>query len=68
MQKLNLAVKVELVGYRIHKKLICPEHFTDDIERKYFRSALKRLLSNRMVIYSKEIIVLAGVLGRPRFR
>ena len=39
---------------------ICPEHFTDNIERKYFRSALKRRLYNKM-IYSKEIIV----LGRP---
>ena len=42
---------------RIH---ICPEHFTDNIERKYFRSAVKRRLYNKM-IYSKEIIV----LGRP---
>ena len=39
------------------QKLICPEHFTDDIERKYFRSALKRRLYNKM-IYSKEIIFL----------
>ena len=39
---------------RIH---ICPEHFTDNIERKYFRSALKRRLYNKL-IYSKEIIVL----------
>ena len=32
MQKLNLAVKVQLhvAGYRIHKKLICPEHFADE--------------------------------------
>ena len=49
--------------HQIHKKFICPEHFTDNIERKYFRSALKRRLSNKM-IYSKEIIV----LGRPRYR
>ena len=53
-QNINLAVKVELAGYRIHKKLICPEHFTDNTERKYFCSALKRRLSNK-VIYSKEI-------------
>ena len=39
---------------------ICPEHFTGNIERKYFRFALKRRLFNKM-IYSKEIIV----LGRP---
>ena len=26
MQKLNLAVKVKLDGYRIHKKLIFPEY------------------------------------------
>ena len=45
-------VKVELAGYRTQKKLICPEHFTDNI---------KRLLSNK-IIYSKEIIVL-----RPGF-
>ena len=38
---------------RIHKSSF-------DIERKYFRSALKRLLCNKM-IYSNEIIV----LGRP---
>ena len=43
--------------HQIHKKLICPEYFTDNIERKYFCSALKRRLSNKM-IYSKEIIVL----------
>ena len=43
------------------QKLICPEHFTDNIERKYFRSALKRRLYNKM-IYSKQIIVL-GRLG-----
>ena len=52
--KLNLGVKVELVGYRIHKKLICPEHFTDNIERKYFRSALKRRLSNKTMIRFKR--------------
>ena len=46
--------KVELAGYRIHEKLICPEHFADDI---------KQQLSNKM-IYSKEI----KVLGRLRFR
>ena len=28
-------VKVELAGYWIHKNLICPEHFTDNIQRKY---------------------------------
>ena len=39
---------------------ICPEHFTGNIERKYFCFALKRRLYNKM-IYSKEIIV----LGRP---
>ena len=36
-QKLNLADNVELAtvaGYRIHKKLICPEHLTDNIDRK----------------------------------
>ena len=60
--KLNLAVKVELAGQRIHKKLICPEHFTDNMDRKYFHSALKQRLSNKM-IYSKE-----NSLGRPRFR
>ena len=53
MQKLNLAAKVELAGYRFHKKLICPEHLADNIKRR---------LSNKM-IHSKEIIV----LGRPRF-
>ena len=53
-QKLNLAVRVELSGYWINKKYICPEHFTDNIKRR---------LSNKM-IYSKEITV----LGRPRFR
>ena len=42
------------------QKLICPGHFTDNIERKYFRSALKRRLYEKM-IYSKEIIV----WGRP---
>ena len=26
---------------------ICPEHFTDNIERKYFRFALKRRLYNK---------------------
>ena len=31
------------------------EHFTDNIERKYDCSALKRRLSNK-IIYSKEII------------
>ena len=36
---------------------ICPEQFTDCIERKYFRFALERRLYNKM-IYSKEIIVL----------
>ena len=56
MQKLNLAGKIELVSYQIHKKPICPEHFTDNIERKYFRSALKQWLSNTKMIYSKEII------------
>ena len=49
-----------VVSYRIHKKPICPEHFTDNIERKYFRSALKRILYNKMN-YSKQIVV----LGRP---
>ena len=39
---LYLPGKVELVSYRIHKKPICPEHFTDNVERKYFHSALKR--------------------------
>ena len=39
---------------------ICPEHFTGNIERKYFRFALKRRLYNKM-IYPKEIIV----VGRP---
>ena len=42
--------------------LICREHFTDNIEKKYFCSALKQQLSNKM-IYSKEIIV----LGRRAF-
>ena len=39
MQKLNLAVKVQLhvAGYRIHKKLICPEHFADDMKRRLFQ-------------------------------
>ena len=32
--KPNLAVKVELAGYRgIDRKLICPENFADNIER-----------------------------------
>ena len=53
-QKLNLAVKVELVCYRIH----------NNIERKYFRSVLKRRHSNKMMICSKEMTV----LERPRFR
>ena len=39
---------------------ICPEHFTGNIERKYFRFALERRLYNKK-IYSKEIIV----WGRP---
>ena len=42
---------------------ICPEHFTDNIERRYFRSALKRWLYSKM-IYSKDIIVLGGSGGR----
>ena len=49
-----LEVKVELASYRIHEKLICPEHFADNIKQR---------LSNKM-IYSKEI----KVLGRLRFR
>ena len=48
-----LEVKVELAGYRIHEKLICPEHFADNIKQR---------LSNKM-IYSKEI----KVLGRLWF-
>ena len=56
-QKLNLAVKVQLAGYRIHKKLICPEHFADNTAN------ITRRLPNKMIC-SKEIIV----LGRPRFR
>ena len=40
--------------------LNCPEHFNDNIKRKYFRSALKRRLYEKMIC-SKEIIV----LGRP---
>ena len=39
--------------HQIYKKLICPEHFIDNIERKYFCSALKRRLSNK-VIYSSD--------------
>ena len=39
--------------HQIQKKLFCPEHFTDNIERKYFCSALKRRLSNN-VIYSRD--------------
>ena len=35
--------------HQIHKKLICPEHFTDNIERKYFCFALKRRLSDKMI-------------------
>ena len=54
MRKLNLAVKVELAAYQIHKTLIYPEQFADNIKRR---------LSNKMT-YSKEIIV----LGRPQFR
>ena len=46
---------------KVNRIYICPQHFTDNIERKYFRFALKRRLYNKM-IYSKEIIV----LGRPR--
>ena len=53
-QKLNLAVKVKLAGYRIHKKFIYPEHSADNFKRR---------LSNQR-IYSKEIIV----FGRPQFR
>ena len=49
-----LEVKVEIASYRIHEKLICPEHFADNIKQR---------LSNKM-IYSKEI----KVLGRLRFR
>ena len=45
---------------KVNRIYICPEYFTDNIERKYFRFALKRRLYNKM-IYSKEIIV----LGRP---
>ena len=45
---------------KVNRIYICPQHFTDNIERKYFRFALKRRLYNKM-IYSKEIIV----LGRP---
>ena len=41
---------------------ICPEHFTDNIERKYFRFALKLRLYNKM-IYSKQIIVLGRAGG-----
>ena len=49
-----LEVKVELASYRIHEKLICSEHFADNIKQR---------LSKKM-IYSKEI----KVLGRLRFR
>ena len=45
--------RATIAGYRIHKKLICPEHFIDDLERVCLCSALKRRLSNKM-IYSKE--------------
>ena len=44
----SLRIKVELADYRIHKKLICPKHFTNNIKRR---------LSNKMM-YSKGIIVL----------
>ena len=45
---------------KAHRIYICPEHFTGNIERKYFRFALKGRINNKM-IYSKEKIV----LGRP---
>ena len=45
---------------KANRKAHLSGHFTDNIERKYFRSALKRRLYNKM-IYSKEIIV----LGQP---
>ena len=35
---------------------ICPEHLTDNIESKYFRSALKRRLYNKMIYPAKERI------------
>ena len=45
--------------HKVHKQLICLEHFTDNIGRKYFCSALKQRLSNKL-IYAKEIIVWGG--------
>ena len=56
-----LVIKINAQKLTESQKLICPEHFTDNnYRKKYFRSALKRRLYNKM-IYSKEITV----LGRP---
>ena len=50
--KANLAcVQTSPISF-VATKLICSGHFTDNIERKYFSSALKRRLYNKM-IYSK---------------
>ena len=40
--------------HQIHKKLICPEHFTDNIKRKYFYSALKRRPSNKNDLFKRD--------------
>ena len=42
--KPKFSAQIELAGYRIHKKPICPEHFTDNIKLR---------LSNKMIC-SKE--------------